>query len=45
MTAKLWMTMLDYIVQITTAEDAPFALIQQLAKTPRSGVNKLLQVQ
>ncbi|MFT4937934.1 MAG: DNA polymerase-3 subunit epsilon [Paraglaciecola sp.] len=45
MTAKLWMTMLDDIAQITTAEDVPFALIQKLAKTSKRGVNKLLQGQ
>jgi DNA polymerase-3 subunit epsilon len=42
MTAKLWMTMLDDISQITTAQDVPFRLIQILSKTPKRGVNKLL---
>ncbi len=43
MTAKLWMTMLDDISQIITAEDVLFTLIQKLAKTPKNAVNKLLQ--
>lgn len=42
MTAKLWMTMLDDISQITTAQDVPFRLIQILSKTPKRGVNTLL---
>lgn len=45
MTAKLWMTMLEDISLITTAENVPFTLIQKLTKTPKSGVNKLLQAQ
>lgn len=45
MTAKLWMTMLDDISQITTATDVPFTLIQKLTKIPKNGVNKLLQAQ
>jgi DNA polymerase-3 subunit epsilon len=43
MTAKLWMTMLEDISQIITLKDVPFTLIQKLAKTPKSEVNKLLQ--
>ena len=43
MTAKLWMTMLGDISEITLAQDVPFALIQKLAKTPKNNVNKLLQ--
>ncbi|WJG08073.1 3'-5' exonuclease [Aliiglaciecola sp. LCG003] len=43
MTAKLWMTMLQDISQITTREDVPFSLIQKLAKTPKIAVYKLLQ--
>jgi DNA polymerase-3 subunit epsilon len=42
MTAKLWMTMLDDISQIITAQDVPFRLIQKLSKTPKRGVNTLL---
>ena len=42
MTAKLWMTMLDDISQIITAQDVPFRLIQTLSKTPKRGVNTLL---
>jgi DNA polymerase-3 subunit epsilon len=45
MTAKLWITMLQDISQLITAQDVPFALIQRLAKTPKSGINKLLQAQ
>ena len=45
MTAKLWMTMLDDISQITTAQKVPFTLIQKIAKTPKNAVNKLLQTQ
>jgi DNA polymerase-3 subunit epsilon len=45
MTAKLWMTMLEDISLIITTEDIPFTLIQKLAKTPKAGVNKLLQSQ
>jgi DNA polymerase-3 subunit epsilon len=45
MTAKLWVTMLDDISQITQKQDVPFALIQKLVKTSKSGVNKLLQPQ
>jgi DNA polymerase-3 subunit epsilon len=45
MTAKLWMTMLEDISQIIKANDVPFTLIQKLTKTPKSGVNKLLQAQ
>ena len=45
MTAKLWMTMLQDISQLITAQDVPFTLIQKLAKTPKSGVNQLLQAQ
>ena len=43
MTAKLWMTMLEDISQITMRKDVPFKFIQKLAKTPKSGVRKLLQ--
>lgn len=43
MTAKLWMTMLQDISQTITAQEVPFSLIQKLAKTPKSGVHKLLQ--
>ena len=42
MTAKLWMTMLDDISQIITAQDVPFRLIQKLSKTPKRGVSTLL---
>jgi DNA polymerase-3 subunit epsilon len=45
MTAKLWMTMLDDISQIITAEGVPFRLIQKLSKTPKRGVNTLLLAQ
>jgi DNA polymerase-3 subunit epsilon len=45
MTAKLWMTMLGDISQITTAQKVPFALIQKIVKTPKNAVNKLLQTQ
>ena len=45
MTAKLWMTMLDDISLIITAEDVPFRLIQRLEKTPKYAVNKFLQGQ
>jgi DNA polymerase-3 subunit epsilon len=45
MTAKLWMTMLDDISLLITAQEVPFSLIQKLAQTPKSGVQKLLQAQ
>jgi DNA polymerase-3 subunit epsilon len=45
MTAKLWMTMLDDISHIITAQDVPFSLIQKLAKTPKNGVNTWLHAQ
>jgi DNA polymerase-3 subunit epsilon len=45
MTAKLWMTMLEDISQITTAKEVPFTLIQKLTKTPKNAVTKLLQAQ
>ena len=45
MTAKLWMTMIDDISHIITAQEVPFTLIQKLAKTPKNGVNKWLQAQ
>jgi DNA polymerase-3 subunit epsilon len=43
MTAKLWMTMLEDMSLMMTTKDIPFTLIQKLAKTPKTGVNKLLQ--
>ena len=42
MTAKLWMVMLQDIALQTSQTDVTFALIQKLAKTPKSGVNTLL---
>lgn len=45
MTAKLWMTMLQDISQITMSKDVPFRLIQKLAKTPKKAVNQLLQTE
>ncbi|MFQ3197170.1 MAG: DNA polymerase-3 subunit epsilon [Paraglaciecola sp.] len=42
MTAKLWITMLEDISQRITQEEVPFALIQKLSKTSKSGVSKLL---
>lgn len=45
MTAKLWVTMLDDISQVTTHTQVPFALIQKLTKTPKLAVHKLLQNQ
>jgi DNA polymerase-3 subunit epsilon len=45
MTAKLWMTMLHDISHLITLQDVPFTLTQKLAKTPKNGVNKLLQAQ
>ncbi|MFT4995209.1 MAG: DNA polymerase-3 subunit epsilon [Paraglaciecola sp.] len=42
MTAKLWMTMLGDIPQRISGTGLPFSFIQKLAKTPKSGVNKLL---
>lgn len=41
MTAKLWMTMLDDISELTQSE-VSFTLIQKLTKTPKKAVNKLL---
>ena len=43
MTAKLWMTMLEDICQISAASEIPFVLIQKLAKTPKNAVHKLLK--
>lgn len=43
MTAKLWMSMLEDISELTRVQDVPFKLIQKLAKTPKRGVTKLLQ--
>lgn len=43
MTAKLWMTMLADISQLTRVDDVPFELIQKLTKTPKKAVNRLLQ--
>lgn len=45
MTAKLWMTMLDDISLMITAQEVSFSLIQKLAKTPKNSVQKLLQAQ
>jgi len=45
MTAKLWMTMLEDISHIITAKNVAFSFIQKFAKTPKRGVNKLLQAQ
>lgn len=42
MTAKLWVTMLEDISQITMSRNVLFTFIQKLAKTPKKGVNKLL---
>jgi DNA polymerase-3 subunit epsilon len=42
MTAKLWVTMLEDISQITMSRNVSFTFIQKLAKTPKQGVNKLL---
>lgn len=45
MTAKLWMSMLQDICQLTSQDNVPFSLIQKLSKTPKTGVHKLLQRQ
>ena len=43
MTAKLWLSMLDYIERQYRLESIPFALIQKLAQTPKKAVCKFLQ--
>ena len=42
MTAKLWLVMLEDIEQQTTISEVPFSLIQKLAKTPKTHVDKFL---
>ena len=42
MTAKLWLTMLNYIESQYSIESIPFALIQRLAKIPKKSVCKFL---
>ena len=43
MTAKLWLTMLNYIEREYSIEAIPFTLIQKLAKIPKKGVCKFLE--
>ncbi len=43
MTAKLWLTMLEKISGQYHKASMPFSLLQKLAKTPKKGVEKLLQ--
>jgi DNA polymerase-3 subunit epsilon len=42
MTTKLWLTMLDDIVERTHIVNVPFSLVQQLSKTTKANVNKFL---
>ncbi|MEP1447846.1 MAG: 3'-5' exonuclease [Paraglaciecola sp.] len=43
MTAKLWITMLEDISQLTRADEVPFTLVQKLTKTPKKSVKQFLQ--
>jgi DNA polymerase-3 subunit epsilon len=45
MTAKLWMTMIEYISKRTMTKEVPFKLIQKLSKTSKNAVDKLWQVE
>lgn len=42
MTAKLWLAMLDDIVERADIDDVPFSLVQKLAKTTKANVPKFL---
>lgn len=42
MTAKLWLAMLDNMSGLYDLSDIPFRLLQQVAKTPKNSVAKLL---
>tara|TARA_R110002167_G_scaffold50547_2_gene146997 strand:- start:38414 stop:39025 length:612 start_codon:yes stop_codon:yes gene_type:complete len=42
MTAKLWLAMLDDIMQQADIDEVPFSLVQKLAKTTKANVRKFL---
>ena len=42
MTAKLWLAMIDDIVQQTGVDEIPFSFVKKLTKTTKANVNKLL---
>lgn len=42
MTAKLWLVMLEDIVERADIDDVPFSLVQKLAKTTKANVPKFL---
>jgi DNA polymerase-3 subunit epsilon len=42
MTAKLWVSMVEYIQEKANIDDVPFSLVQKLTKTTKANVDKLL---
>ena len=42
MTTKLWLAMLEDIMERTNITNVPFSLIKQLSKTTKANVNKFL---